>query len=224
MAFRDPDHKSNKRGTGKRAERSLPPSIVTGKRPRLVGGPALDLERRVTYRFSIISSMVVRAVASMYGPKYGLLPPSWKAMAAIGRYGPMSAKDVCARTTVEPDKVTRAVDRLVALGYVQRTKDKLDGRRVVLKLTPVGRRVYEDIESATRRIELLLLAALSPQERRALDRITTKLQGQVELHIADKGARNRVANRRGTVSVERAGSRTRADARRPRARKRGHSG
>ena len=126
----------------------------------------------------------------MYGPKYGLLPPNWKAMAAIGRYGPMSAKDVCARTTVEPDKVTRAVDRLVALRYVQRTKDGLDRRRVVLLLTPVGRKVYEDIEDTTRRIELLLLDALSTREREALDRITTKLLGQAERYIGNKLAWN----------------------------------
>ena len=163
---------------------------MTNKKSRLAGGAALDLERRLSYRFSVISSMVVRAVASMYGPKYGLLPPNWKAMAAIGRYGPMSAKDVCARTTVEPDKVTRAVDRLVALRYVQRTKDGLDRRRVVLLLTPVGRKVYEDIEDTTRRIELLLLDALSTREREALDRITTKLLGQAERYIGNKLAWN----------------------------------
>ena len=161
------------------------------KKSRLPGGAALDLEHRISYRFSVISSMVVRAVASIYGPKYGLLPPSWKTMAAIRRYGPMSAKDVCVHTTVEPDKVTRAVDRLVALRYVQRTKDELDRRRVVLLLTPAGRKVYDDIEGSTRRVELLLLDALSTQEREALDRITTKLQGQADRHIGKN--RNRTS-------------------------------
>ncbi len=146
------------------------------KNSRLPGGAALDLEHRLSYRFSVISTMVTRTVARMYGPKYGLLLSNWRAMAAIGRYGPMSAKDVCLRTTVEPDKVTRAVDRLVALRYVQRTKDGLDRRRVVLVLTSAGREVYEDIEHATRHIELQLLDALSTQEREALDRILTKLQ------------------------------------------------
>lgn len=163
----------------------------------MLGGTALDLEHRLTYRFSVISSMVMRAVASMYGPKYGLLPPNWKALAAIGRYGPMSAKDVCARTTVEPDKVTRAVDRLVALGYVRRAQDGLDRRRVVLSLSPLGRKVCEDIEGATRRIELLLLDGLSTREREALDRITTKLQAQTEKHIGNKMAWNRITEGRG---------------------------
>jgi DNA-binding MarR family transcriptional regulator len=168
-------------------------SSARGKKARLPGGSALDLEHRITYRFSVISSMVVRAVASMYGPKYRLVPTNWKAMAAIGRYGPMSAKDVCARTTVEPDKVTRAVDRLVALKYVQRTKDADDRRKVVLLLTPAGRRVYEDVETATRRIELLLVNALTAQEREELERITTKLQMQAEKHIGGKKAWREIA-------------------------------
>jgi len=158
------------------------------KTPSLPGGAVLNLEHRLTYRFSVISSAVIRAVARIYGPRYGLLPPNWKAMAAIGRYGPMSAKDVCARTTVEPDKVTRAVDRLVALGYVQRAQDRRDRRRVVLSLTPSGRKVYKHVEGATRRIELLLLNALSPEERKAIERITTKLQRQVEKYISNQAA------------------------------------
>jgi len=133
-----------------------------------------------------MSNMVVRVVASLYGPKYRLMPANWKAMAAIGRYGPMSAKDVCARTTVEPDKVTRAVDRLVALRYVQRTRDPHDRRRVVLLLTPAGRKVYAHVETATRRIELMLRGALTQRERNELDRITTKLQRQADKTIGDK--------------------------------------
>jgi len=84
------------------------------------------------------------------------------------------------------------VDRLVALGYVQRTQDGFDRRRVVLSLSPVGRKVYEDVEGATRRIELLLLNALSTREREALERIRTKLQGQTEKHIGNKLAWNRI--------------------------------
>ncbi len=162
------------------------------KRAALPGGAALDLEHRISYRFSVISNMVVRAVARMYGPKYRLMPANWKAMAAIGRYGPMSAKEVCARTTVEPDKVTRAVDRLVALRYVQRTRNPHDRRQVVLLLTPAGREVYDHIETATRRLELMLLQAISERERKQLDRITTKLQRQAHLHIGYNRSARRI--------------------------------
>lgn len=149
---------------------------MTTRKPVLPGGVSLNLERRLSYRFSILSSRIVRTVAKMYGPKYGLLPSGWKAMAAIGRYGPVSAKQVCAHTTVDPDKVTRSVDRLVERGYVRRKQDAVDRRRVALTLTPAGRKAYEDIEFVTRTVELALLGVLSLEERKLLSRLLAKLE------------------------------------------------
>ena len=168
--------------------------MTTKNKSTLPGGVALDLERRLSYRFSILSTKVIRCVAEMYGPKYGLLPSGWKAMAAIGRFGPVSGKEVCAHTTVEPDKVTRAVDRLVQLGYVERKQDVADGRRVALSLTFLGRKVYADIEGLTRRVELDLQKGVSKQERDTLSRILCKLEGRAtEGHIGDRNAWRRIA-------------------------------
>ena len=164
------------------------------------GGVALDLERRLTYRFSILSAKVVRTVAKMYGPKYGLLPSGWKAMAAIGRYGPVSAKEVCAHITVEPDKVTRAVDRLVERGYVKREQDAVDRRRVALTLTAPGRKVYDDIETLTRTVELELLGALSSEERKSLARILTKLEDEAGKRLADRQSWRTIIEKRGRAS------------------------
>lgn len=164
---------------------------VVARKVDLPGGASFDLEHRLTYRFGTLSTRVIRCVARMYGPKYGLLPSSWKAMGVIGRYGPVSAKEVCERTTVEPDKVTRAVDRLVQLGYVSRKRNPRDGRCVVLSLSPLGRRVYRDIEGVTRRIEVMLLDALSSRERATLNRIFDKLEAQAREHISDSAAYRR---------------------------------
>jgi DNA-binding MarR family transcriptional regulator len=161
------------------------------RKSALPGGHALDLERRLSYRFSIIASAAIRRVAVMYGPKHRLLPSAWKVMAVIGRYGPVSAKDVCTHTTVEPDKVSRAVDGLVRLGYVNRSQDEIDRRRIALSLTQIGRNVYEDIERATREVELSLLRALSASERKALDRILEKLQAHARQHIVIRNTRDR---------------------------------
>jgi len=129
----------------------------------------------------------------MYGSKYGLRPSSWKAMAAIGRYGPMSAKEVCAHTTVEPDKVTRAVDRLVEMGYVNRKQDAVDRRRVALSLSLSGRAAYKEIERITRLVELALLEGLSRQERDGLHAALGKLEERASGLLTDRDAWRRVA-------------------------------
>lgn len=150
------------------------------QRVDLPGGASLDLEHRLSYRFSVLSAKMRRAV---YIPKYGVLPSNWRAMAAIGRYGPMSASDVCAHTTVEPDKVTRAVNTLLTLNYVRREQDKFDKRRVVLSLTPLGRNVYNEIETATRQMELTLLDVLTERERDTLARVLKKLEQRVDKYL-----------------------------------------
>ena len=173
---------------------------MTRSKAALPGGVALDLERRLSYRFSILSARIIRAVANMYGPKYGLLPSGWKAMAAIGRYSPVSAKEVCAHTTVEPDKVTRAVDRLVEQGYVKREQDAFDRRRVALTLTPAGQRAFEDIEFLTRSVELELIGALSPQERRSLSRILAKLEEEAGKCLGERQGWRRILEKRGRAA------------------------
>lgn len=162
----------------------------------LPGGRSLDLERRLSYRFSIFAARIIRSVARMYGPKYGLLPSGWKTMAAIGRYGPVSAKQVCAFTTIEPDKVSRAVDRLVDLGFVSRTQDMADRRRVVLALSHAGRSAYNEIEHATRTLEMALASCLTPAERKALDRILTKLEARMAELLPERQSSRELIERR----------------------------
>ena len=156
------------------------------------GGTALDLERRFSYRFAIISARVVRSVAGMYGPKYRMLPSGWKALAVIGRYGPLSAKDVGAYSTVEPDKVTRAVDRLVKLGFVARRKDLGDRRKVVLSLTATGRRVYDDVEQLTRQVEMATLSALPARDLAALARVLDRLEERSRTLLTGRDAWQRI--------------------------------
>lgn len=171
--------------------------VVRKRKTGLPGGEALAVERRLTYRFSILSSLVIRCVAAMYGPKYRLLPSGWKAMAAIGRFGPVSAKEVCAHTTVQPDKITRAVDRMVELGLVVRRKDAVDRRRIVLSLSAAGERAYRDIERVTRRVEIALLDVLSSREHETFNAILDKLELRAQgLLLLEKNAWRRLAKPR----------------------------
>src|SRR5690606_27159909 len=78
-------------------------------------------------------------------------------------------------STMDPDKVTRGVDRLVEMGYVIRNTDAADRRRVILCLTSKGRNVYVEIEELSQEMDAKWRAALTEQERMALDAIMAKL-------------------------------------------------
>jgi DNA-binding MarR family transcriptional regulator len=69
---------------------------------------------------------------------------------------------------LDPGRVSRITDTLVALGYISRSEDQADRRRCRLELTPTGverlRAGQSDVSSAMYR----LLAGLSDTERQGL--------------------------------------------------------
>jgi DNA-binding MarR family transcriptional regulator len=64
-------------------------------------------------------------------PSYGF------AMQAIGRRG-ATATEIGQRLGVSKQAAGKTVDRLAALGYVERVDDAADGRRKLIRLTPRG--------------------------------------------------------------------------------------
>ena len=72
--------------------------------------------------------------------------------------------------------MTRAVDSLVAKGFVLRVHDKEDRRRVVLSLSARGARAFGEIDRVRYAIESEMLALLDPSELIALNRILDKIR------------------------------------------------
>lgn len=119
-------------------------------------------------RFSVLTKRLDQALAAMHSKKLGISVNNWKIMRAIASHGPLSATELGCRTSVDPDKITRAVDTLVERSYVIRKDDEADRRRVVLTLSAKGRRVHDKIESVARAQETALLRVLNVEERKAL--------------------------------------------------------
>lgn len=136
----------------------------------------LDLDRRPSYRFAMLAEASMRWLARFYVPQHGLSVAGWKTLSVIGRHEPCNPVDVARRTTMNPDKVTRAVDRLVRSKWVERKVDPKDRRRLTLRLTPSGRALHDRIDAVRREKEERFLSVLSPEERRDFYRIMDKLE------------------------------------------------
>lgn len=138
----------------------------------------LDLEHRPAYRFSILAALSTRAIAGMLAKKFGVTVAGWRALSVIGAFEPVSSGNVAHRSSMDADKVTRAVDRLVGLGLVARKVDAEDRRRVVLTLTARGRRVHDEIDRQRRDMDVEFLSVLSEAERKSLFAALDKLELQ----------------------------------------------
>lgn len=76
---------------------------------------------------------------------YGMTRTQWRVMANLGRFGAMSAAEICRIAHVEKTKVSRAVAQLESLGFLERSRASDDRRRENLRLTRRGRDVFEEL-------------------------------------------------------------------------------
>jgi hypothetical protein len=89
----------------------------------------LSLDQRTSYRFSIIARRQTRCLADMHAATFGLSVNGWKLLSVIEYFGPLSASEAGAHTSLEPAKVTRGIDALAQQGLVLHREDSADRRR-----------------------------------------------------------------------------------------------
>jgi DNA-binding MarR family transcriptional regulator len=77
--------------------------------------------------------------------------------------------------------VSRAVARLMELGWVARTDGARDRREAPLVLTAAGCAVYDQLVPIVLDYQDRLLASLDASERRLLERLLGKLEHQLDL-------------------------------------------
>jgi DNA-binding MarR family transcriptional regulator len=139
---------------------------------------ALELERFLPYRLSVLSNTISQAIAREYAERHDLSVTEWRVIAVLGRYPGISANEVAERTAMDKVAVSRAVNRLLGAGRIKRDTHGDDRRRSVLALSATGRRVYEQVVPLARAYERQLLAVLDAEERAWLHRILDKLSGE----------------------------------------------
>lgn len=156
-------------------------------------GVERSLERRAAYRFSILANMCGNALAQMYTRRFGLTTADWKTLAIIGHYEPLHPGAIAERTSMVPEGVSRALDRLVTKGVVDRSLDEHDRRRVVVTLSRKGKKAFEEIEAVRVAMEEDFLRALSKTEREMLFSILDKLDAHALEALGSDGAWERYA-------------------------------
>ncbi len=137
------------------------------------------LEAFMPYRLSVLTHLVSTSLASQYADRFDLSIAEWRVMANLGRFAPLAANEVAERSSMDKVRVSRAIARLGSAGLITRETDRADARRVRLRLSRRGRRLYNRITPLASAWEADLLGALTGNEARSLDRILDKLQARI---------------------------------------------
>ena len=93
----------------------------------------------------------------------------------------LTPSDLSEQTVVTSGAVTKRVDRLEALGHVERRRSGTDGRSRLVALTPSGRRLIDQAFTAHLANEHRLLSVLSPEDRADLERTLLVLSRSLDV-------------------------------------------
>jgi DNA-binding MarR family transcriptional regulator len=107
----------------------------------------------------------------------GLTAPRLSALSVVVFAGPLTLGALAKAEQVRPPTMTRIVAALVRAGLVWREASPADGRAVLVRATPAGRKLLE--EGRDRRTAALerRLASLSPSDLEALERAAFLMEG-----------------------------------------------
>lgn len=134
-----------------------------------------DLIRFLPYALNQAAEATSAGFQQHYRQKYGMLRTEWRVLFHLGRYGPLAAKEICARASLHKTKVSRAVSALEQKRYLAREIQAHDRRHETLALTGAGCAVYRDLFQAARDYDAMISRSFNAQEREILDRCLARI-------------------------------------------------
>ena len=150
---------------------------------------ALQLEKFLPYRLSVLAQLVSESLHDLYAGPFDLTVTQWRVMAALGRFAPLTASEVGVRIVMDKVAVSRAVAGLMKRKLVERAPDKADRRRASLKLSTKGRAMHAKIVPIALDYEARLYASLNARERKSFDSLSDRLFARAEaLRPLDRAA------------------------------------
>lgn len=108
----------------------------------------------------------------------GLKLWEFKTLHVLRRSGPpyrATTTDLAAALDLSPAAMTKRLDNLEQDGYLRRSHDTADRRRILVTLTDAGHRAWEKTISLQDRVERELVEALRPEEQDQLVALLRRL-------------------------------------------------
>ena len=138
-----------------------------------MAAPAEELSRSWRELGSILASR--RLWSSLSGTDFsGMTPTKLRAVDLLGESGGLRIRELAAGTGIDETSATRLVDRLEAIDRAVRATALEDRRATLVVLTAKGEGVLAGMRKRRTAFFREVLAALDPDERRELVRLTAK--------------------------------------------------
>jgi DNA-binding MarR family transcriptional regulator len=137
---------------------------------------AFDLETFLPYVLNQAAEATSRGFHAVYRDRYGMTRTQWRVLANLGKFGAMTASEICAISHVEKTKVSRSVSALEAAGMLSRARSPEDRRAEILALTEQGRAAFAELGELAKAFDRTLREMIGPEEVAVVDTVLRRLR------------------------------------------------
>jgi DNA-binding MarR family transcriptional regulator len=132
-----------------------------------------------------LSNTLALYSARHYRQLFDVSLPEWRVMSIIASRDGTTARDISRTLATDKAWVGLSVKSLARRGYLTRSADKQDSRRVLLSLTKQGKEMHDAIMAVARRRQRRLLATLPDGVADALSAGLDRLQAEADLMLKE---------------------------------------
>ena len=133
------------------------------------------LDRTYTHRLHALAKITDRATQQAYEDDVGIPISEGRCLAAIGAFHPLSVNDLAMRANLNKAQASRSTQALVDQGYVFKQASEVDGRGVVLTLSPTGQELWAKVMGVVARRNTEIIGGLTHEECAQLDVLLDRL-------------------------------------------------
>ena len=137
--------------------------------------PALPMDSSVFFKLVRVVNLTARPFSESIGKAHRLSLNEWRVLLVLANHPGVAASEVAALTGLDKMSLSRAIAALARQGRVVRKLDAADRRRMLLRLSAEGGRLYERIGVPAKERERKLFCGIGEQERERLGRTLDRL-------------------------------------------------
>lgn len=127
------------------------------------------------YRITYLAGSIAGPAYDAIRRDFGIIRAEFVLLACLARFEQMKAQDIADISRRPRNTVSRAVHRMVAEGYIERSPDAGDGRQALLRITPAGRALQDKAALYLKKRQDTVLGALSASDRQVFSDLLLKL-------------------------------------------------
>ena len=128
----------------------------------------MDRDASVPFLMVAVSNKLVASASQVYMRHYGLGIMEWRVMALLAADPGITGRDISVLSGVTAGSVSRAINALRKLRYLDVSNDAEDNRRSILRLNAAGMALHNRVIISALHREGLLLTGFSHTEHRSL--------------------------------------------------------